>query len=288
MQNLLKLEDLTTEEIMDLLKSARDFKNKKDYTKLEDKVICNLFFEPSTRTHYSFNVAEKKLGMQIVNFNPDRSSLVKGETFYDTVKTFEAFNVDCFVIRHTQNNYYDLLKNLKAPVINAGDGTGNHPTQSLLDLMTIYEEFDTFKDLKIAIIGDIKHSRVAHGNLEIMKRLGMKTYVSGPRFFYEDEYEYIDFEEAIKEMDVIMLLRIQTERHNEKYRLTNNEYLNTYGLTMERVNRMKDTSIIMHPSPFNREVEIASDVVECSKSRIFKQIENGVFVRQAVIKKCLI
>lgn len=285
MKNLLSLKDLSNEEIMDLIYETKKFKEGSTYS-LKGKIIANLFFEPSTRTQYSFNFAEKFLDMKIINFNPQLSSLNKGESFYDTVKTIESFGVDALVIRHTQNNYFDELKSLKCPIINAGDGTQNHPSQSLLDLYTIYEEFGHFEGLKIALVGDIMHSRVAHGNIEVMERLGMKCYTSGPIEYKDDNYEYIDFNSCIEEMDIIMLLRVQNERH-EKLNMTNDQYLKKYGMTMDKVAKMKEKSIIMHPAPFNRGVEIADDVVECSKSRIFKQMENGVHMRKSIIKRSL-
>ncbi len=284
MKSLLSLDLLTNDEIMDILKDAQEFKRGSSF-QLKDKIVANLFFEPSTRTHYSFNVAEEKLGMKVLNFDPGSSSLIKGESFYDTVKTFASFGVDCIVIRHTQNRYYDELKNIDVPIINAGDGTKDHPSQTLLDLMTIYEEFGKFSGLKIAIMGDIKHSRVAHGDISIMERLNMQCYTSGPDEYQDDKYSFISMEDALKEMDVIMMLRVQNERHTEKMKLTNEEYLSQYGLTLDKVNKMKKNAIIMHPAPVNRGVELSDEVVECSKSRIFTQINNGVFVRQSILKR---
>lgn len=286
MKNLFSLRELTNEEIMAILHEAKEFKEGKEF-KLKNKIIANLFFESSTRTQYSFNVAEEKLDMKVINFNPTLSSLNKGESFYDTIKTFESFGINCLVIRHSETKYYEQLKSINIPIINGGDGTGDHPTQSLLDLFTIYEEFGHFQGLKIAIVGDIKHSRVAHTNINIMERLGMECYTSGPIEYEEENYKYINFNECISDMDIIMLLRVQNERH-EKLDMTNEQYLKKYGLTMDKVHKMKDSAIIMHPAPFNRGVEIADDVVECHKSRIFKQITNGVYVREAVIKRSLI
>ena len=244
-----------------------------------------MFFESSTRTQYSFNTAEEKLGMKVITFNPATSSLNKGESFYDTVKTFESFGIDGMVIRHTNNEYYKELKNIKSVLINAGDGTGNHPSQSLLDLVTIYEQFNKFDNLNIAIVGDILHSRVAHGNLKVMERLGMNTYISGPKEFMDNSSKFIPFKDAISEMDIIMLLRIQRERNAVKS-MSDSEYLENYGLTMDKVNAMKKDAIIMHPAPFNRNVEIADDVVECPKSKIFTQMNNGVYARCSILNHC--
>lgn len=285
MRNFLTLDDLSEKEILKLVKDALLFKKNEIECDLKGKIIANMFFENSTRTQYSFNTAEEKLGMKVITFNPATSSLNKGESFYDTVKTFESFGIDGMVIRHTNNEYYKELKNIKSVLINAGDGTGNHPSQSLLDLVTIYEQFNKFENLNIAIVGDILHSRVAHGNLKVMERLGMNTYISGPKEFMDNSSKFIPFKDAISEMDIIMLLRIQRER-NAKKSMSDSEYLENYGLTMDKVNAMKKDAIIMHPAPFNRNVEIADDVVECPKSKIFTQMNNGVYARCSILNHC--
>ena len=285
MRNFLTLDDLSEKEILKLVKDALLFKKNEIECDLKGKIIANMFFENSTRTQYSFNTAEEKLGMKVITFNPATSSLNKGESFYDTVKTFESFGIDGMVIRHTNNEYYKELKNIKSVLINAGDGTGNHPSQSLLDLVTIYEQFNKFDNLNIAIVGDILHSRVAHGNLKVMERLGMNTYISGPKEFMDNSSKFIPFKDAITEMDIIMLLRIQRERNAVKS-MSDSEYLENYGLTMDKVKAMKKDAIIMHPAPFNRNVEIADDVVECPKSKIFTQMNNGVYARCSILNHC--
>lgn len=286
MKNLLQLSTLSKEEIMDILNDAIKMSQGEGLDSCKDKIVANLFFEPSTRTQYSFNVAEEKLGCKVISFNAAASSLQKGESFYDTVKTFESFGIDAVVIRSRQDEYYkELVGRISIPILNAGDGVKDHPTQSLLDLLTIYQEYGKFEGLKIAIVGDIKHSRVAHTNIEVMERLGMTCYISGPEEYRDDEYTYIPFDQAVEEMDILMLLRVQHERHEKEMSLSKEEYHARYGLTMERVHKMKEHAIIMHPAPFNRMVEIADDVVECDKSRIFKQVNNGVFVRMAVIRR---
>ena len=269
MKNLFRLKDLTTKEINDLLDLANECKTGKYDNYLNNKIVANCFFEPSTRTQYSFNTAQLKLGMKVISFNAENSSLKKGETFYDTIKTFESFGIDGIVIRSRENRYYEQLKNISISIINAGDGSCDHPSQSLLDLLTIRNEFGHFEGLKIAIVGDIKYSRVAHTNIEVMERLGMDCYVSGPEEYREEGYKFIDFDQAVEQMDIIMLLRVQHERHEQSMQISVEDYHKYYGLNMERVNRMKDHAIIMHPAPFNRNVEIADDVVECEKSRIF-------------------
>ncbi len=286
MKGLFTLEQLSIKEIEDIISLSLEFKGglKKSYS---NKKMATLFFEDSTRTQYSFQVAMINLGINVVYFNPLASSINKGESLYDTVRTFESFGLDGLVIRHQANEYYKELENVKIPILNGGDGSANHPTQSLLDLMTIYEEFKTFKGLKVCIVGDISHSRVAHTNIGIMRRLGMDVYISGPTEFDDGSAPHMDFIEACKTCDVIMLLRVQFERHKERMGITVEEYHKNYGMTDERVSQMKDKAIIMHPAPFNRGVEIASSVCECAKSRIFNQMSNGVYVRMAVISKAL-
>ena len=286
--NILKLEALKVEEIEEILEKALQFKkgNKKiNYN--NEKIVANLFFEPSTRTHYSFEMAEYKLGCKTIDFTAETSSIKKGESLYDTVKTFESIGVDVFVIRHREDMYYNKLKNINIPIINAGDGTKDHPSQSLLDLMTIKEEFGKFEGIKVLIVGDIKHSRVAHSNIKVMKRLGMEVYTSGPEEYKDENLNFVNYEEMLPKVDVVMLLRIQFERHDDKMSMTNEKYNKLYGITMDKVEKMKENAIIMHPAPFNRNIEISDDVVECTKSRIFKQMENGVFVRMAMINKVL-
>lgn len=285
MKNLFTLEELSVLDINEILDEAISFKKGMDFTALHNKKVVNLFFENSTRTHYSFIAAEQNLGMKDTNFNAASSSVQKGESLYDTVKTFESLGFDAMVIRHPQNNYFSQLENINVPIMNGGDGTGNHPTQSLLDLMTIKEDFGTFEGVNVTIVGDIRHSRVAHTNIQVMKRLGMNVYISGPEEFNDGSSEYITMDKALKEMDVIMLLRVQYERHGYEIQLSKAEYLHEFGLTMDKVAIMKPRAIIMHPAPFNRKTEIDDDVVECSKSRIFKQMENGVYVRMAVLKR---
>ena len=233
-------------------------------------------------------MAALRLGCRTQNFDTNNSSLKKGETLYDTVKTFESFGVDALVIRHVENEYYkQLVDKIKVPILNGGDGTGNHPSQSLLDLLTIRQEFRKFEGLKVVIVGDIKHSRVAHTNMKVMQRLGMQVYTSGPEEYKEEGCNYVALDEIINQVDVVMLLRVQHERHTTAMAETVEEYHELFGINQNRVEKMKENAIIMHPAPFNRNVEIADDIVECSKARIFKQVENGVFVRMALLHMAL-
>ena len=286
MKGLLTLKELSTNKIIDIIKYALELKEGLSIS-YDGKKMATLFFENSTRTHYSFITAMINLGIKVVDFNAGVSSVQKGESLYDTIRTFEALGMDGVVIRHSQDEYFKELENIQIPIFNGGDGKSNHPTQSLLDLMTIYEEFGHFDGLKCAIIGDISHSRVAHTNIEVMERLGMKVTISGPSEYNDGSATYVEIDEAIKSSDIVMLLRVQFERHNEKMSMTVDEYHNKYGLTSARVSQMKDHAIIMHPAPFNRGVEIADEVCECEKSRIYKQMTNGVYVRMAVISMAL-
>ena len=285
--SIVNLNDLSLEEINGLLDEAIAFKQGKKVDYHQEKVIANLFFEPSTRTHYSFDMAAGNLGCRTQNFEASNSSLTKGETLYDTCKLFESIGCSALVIRHNQDDYYKQLEGLNIPILNAGDGKGNHPSQSLLDLMTIKEEFGHFEGLKIVIVGDVKHSRVAHSNYDIMQRLGMEVYTSGPLEYKEEGYNYIDFDEIIEEADIVMLLRVQHERHQAGEAFSKENYHQNYGLNQARYQKMKDHAIIMHPAPVNRDVEIADELVESDKSRIFTQMANGVYVRMAMIHKVL-
>lgn len=286
LKGLLTLKDLSAEKIMDVLSYSLKIKQGL-HVSYHGKKFVTLFFENSTRTHYSFIMALKNLGIDVIDCNTSVSSIQKGESLYDTVKTFEAIGADGVVIRHSKDEYFNELEGINIPVFNGGDGKSNHPTQSLLDLMTIYEEYGHFEGLKCCIVGDISHSRVAHTNIEVMERLGMEVYISGPEEYNDGSAKYLDIDEAIKTCDVIMLLRVQFERHTKSMQISKEEYHKQYGLTMNRVNNMKESAIIMHPAPFNRGLEIADDVVECEKSRIYKQMSNGVFVRMAVISMVL-
>lgn len=292
MKHLLSMNHLSTEEIMDILQEAERFSKGESWTPNEKIFAVNLFFEPSTRTKSSFEIAERKLGLDVIPFERDASSLLKGESLYDTVKTFEALGVKVAVIRHQQDHFYqEWLDQLQIPLINGGDGCGQHPTQSLLDLFTIQQTFQTFHGLKIAMIGDIIHSRVAKSNMQALKKLGAEVIFSGPPEWFDDAYltsgAYRPLDEAIKTVDVLMLLRIQHERHESTSFLSDEEYHQRYGLTVAREKMMKSNSIIMHPAPVNRNVEIADELVECRRSRIFKQMENGVYVRMAVLKRAI-
>lgn len=286
-RNLFSLRELEINEINSLLNRAMAFKNG-EVSHFPDRIVGNLFFEPSTRTHQSFIMAEKKMGMQNMDLFPEGSSLKKGESLYDTAKTYEAIGADALVIRSKEDKYYEALRGkLSIPVLNGGDGSGDHPTQSLLDLLTIREEFGSFEGLKVLIAGDISHSRVAHSNMEVMERLGMKVYQSAPEVFQEEKRIYHEMDEIIRDMDIVMMLRVQHERHEVKSVVDCESYNRDYGMNERRISLMKPSAILMHPAPVNRGWEVTDEVVECEKSRIMRQMRNGVYVRMAVLERAL-
>lgn len=286
--HILTMDDLTNEEMLQILRQAENFQH--SITKITDPCYAaNLFFENSTRTKSSFEMAQKKLGLDVLSFDAQTASIQKGESLYDTVKTLEAIGVDVVVIRHGEDRYFDQLAGrVKLSIINGGDGMGHHPSQCLLDLMTIQQEFTSFEGLAITIVGDIRHSRVARSNAAALRRLGAIVQFSGPKEWMDEELletgNYIEFDQAVETSDVLMMLRVQHERHTFGVSFEKNEYHALYGLTEERVKRMPSKSIIMHPAPVNRGVEIADEIVECERSRIFKQMTNGVFVRMAMLQ----
>ena len=288
---MLTTADLTVEKINSLLIAADEFSKGKVLKPTKEIYVSNLFFEDSTRTKTSFDIAERKLGLQVVPFDVTSSSVNKGESLYDTVKTLQTLGVNLLVIRHKQDQFYKELKEIDLPIINGGDGTGNHPSQTLLDLMTIHQEFGKFKGLKIGIVGDVKHSRVANSNAVALRKLGAKVYFSGPEKWFDEgaiiNGTYLSIDDLVKEVDVLMLLRIQHERHDEKMKISLNNYHKKFGLTLEREKTMKQNAIIMHPAPINRGVEIHDDLVESPRSRIFQQMRNGVFARMAILKDAL-
>jgi len=285
-KSILTMNQLSVDEIMGILDDAMAFScSQKDWQLSKPRLVANLFFEPSTRTHYSFASAEHQLGCKVVDFSAEGSSTKKGESLYDTVKTFETIGYEGVIIRHWQDKYFEELEGIEIPILNAGDGCENHPSQCLLDMLTIYQEFKTFKGIKLLIVGDINHSRVANSNVDTMARLGGEVRFSGPEFFIDRKDLYMDLDEGVEWADAVMMLRIQHERHASAMQMSKEEYLEKYGLTHERVSRMKEHAIIMHPAPVNRGVEIESDLVEHEKSRIFKQMANGVLVRKAMIKR---
>lgn len=287
-KHLLSMKDLQINEIETILERAFEFQQDAVSTLNKQYTVANLFFEPSTRTKMSFEMAERKLGLHVLPFEVSTSSTLKGETLYDTVKTLESIGVDAVVIRHDQDGYYEeLLSGINLEIINGGDGSGQHPTQSLLDLYTIKEEFGRFEDLHITIVGDISHSRVAKSNAEALMKLGARiTFLCPPQ--WQGEFDNLSsWEEVLPHTDVVMLLRVQHERHGSEKTFSKEHYHEEFGLTKARFDQLKPTAIVMHPAPVNRGVEIASELVESEKSRIFRQMQNGVFVRMAILESVL-
>lgn len=298
LKSFVSVENLTVAEVGALIERAEYFKNGGARPYLTQPVyVTNMFFENSSRTHTSFEMAERKLGLTVIPFDAAHSSTQKGETLYDTSLIMAALGIDLEVIRHSENEYYEKLihpnknQHLDIGVINAGDGSGQHPSQCLLDMMTIHEHFGHFKDLKVAIVGDITNSRVAKSNMELLTRLGAKVYFSGPEYWYDKQYdkygEYLPIDELVAQMDVMMLLRVQHERHagdpNEA-KFDAKKYHDKYGINQKRYNAMKDDAIIMHPGPINHDVELSGNLVEAPKCRFVRQMENGVFMRMAMIE----
>ncbi|GAA3600759.1 aspartate carbamoyltransferase catalytic subunit [Secundilactobacillus similis DSM 23365 = JCM 2765] len=294
--NVLSMKDLSSGEVMNFIREAQQFKAGKQIELTRPVYAANLFFENSTRTHTSFEMAERKLGLNVVNFDPAHSSVNKGETMADTLKTLQAIGVDVVAMRDKHNEYYQELvddRNIHVGIANGGDGSGEHPSQSLLDMMTIYEEFGFFEGLKVAIVGDLAHSRVARSNMEVLNKLGARVYFGGPKKWFDDRFQafgtWMPVDDLVDEMDVMMFLRVQHERldSKENANFTAAGYNAEFGLTPEREARMQEHAIIMHPAPVNRGVEIADELVECDRSRIFTQMQNGVFVRMAVMASLL-
>lgn len=294
--NLVTVADMDAADAIDLIYEAQAYKAGKQAVLTAPAYAVNLFFENSTRTKTSFQMAQMKLGMKVLEFEAGTSSVKKGESLYDTVKTMESIGINVAVIRHPENEYYNQLLNhsdLKIGIVNGGDGSGQHPSQCLLDMMTINEEFGDFKGLKVLIIGDLSHSRVAHSNAIMLNRLGAEVYFAGPEKWYDPTLEqygtFGDFDELLPQMDVVNLLRVQNERLTtaDGQAFDANQYHQAYGLTLERAAKMKQGAIIMHPAPVNRGVEIDSSLVEAPNSRIFQQMTNGVYTRMAILSRVL-
>lgn len=288
MKHFMSMSQLENEDMFKILDTATMYQQG-EYKLNEQIFVGNLFFEPSTRTKMSFMVAERKLGMEALDFHADLSSVQKGESLYDTARTFESIGAQLLVIRHEADTWYDEINaNINIPIINAGAGKAEHPTQCLLDLLTIYQEYGYFNGLNIVISGDIKHSRVAKSNAYALRNLGANVYLCAAPGFEDDtmDFPYITIDQAVEICDVMMLLRIQHERH-ERFKSSVNNYLENFGLTKERERKMNDHAIILHPAPINRGVEIDTDLVECDRSRIFKQMNNGVYVRMAIMTHLL-
>ena len=290
-----ELEGLSAEEITTILDRADEFRktcksSAHKHDTLKGKTVVLMFFESSTRTSLSFGQAAKRLSADVMSFSKASSSTVKGETLIDTARNIEAMGIDVVVIRHSAPGACQLLaQSIDASVVNAGDGAHEHPTQGLLDICTIRQKRGKIAGLKVAIVGDIAHSRVARSNIHGLKTLGAEVFVCGPATVVPEEITELgaeiclDFDEILPEMDVVNMLRIQRERMHGALLPSNEEYTALFGLTVERESRMKPDALVMHPGPMNRGVEIASEVADGKRSVILEQVTNGVAVRMAVL-----
>ena len=295
-KHLLSIDQLSPSQIELVLKTADSFREVgtrtiKKVPILRGRTVCNLFFESSTRTRISFELAAKRLSADVINFTGDaRSSLAKGESFKDTAQTLQAMGVDAIVVRHSSAGApHRLSRWVEASVINAGDGAHEHPTQALLDLYSIREHFPSFDGLRVGIVGDILHSRVARSGVAALTKMGSQvTLVAPPTLIppaiegWGAEVSY-DLEEVLPKLDVVYLLRVQKERQNEQLVPSLREYATFWGLDRRRVDLMKPEAIIMHPGPMNRGVEIAADVADLERSIIIDQVTNGVAVRMSLL-----
>ncbi len=294
-KDLLGLEDLNAEEIAAVLDTAEAFRAVLDrpikkVPTLRGKTVANLFFEPSTRTRISFELAEKRLSADSINFAASTSSVLKGETLKDTVRNIEAMRVDFVVMRHgASGSPHFVARNVAAPVVNAGDGLHEHPTQGLLDMFTMRRQVGHLNGIKVAIIGDIAHSRVARSNIWGLTKMGAQVVACGPSTLTPREIERMGVswtwkvEEALEGADVVNILRIQKERQTANLLPSMREYALYFGVNVERLRHAKPNVVIMHPGPMNRGVEIAQEVAEDGRNVILEQVTNGVAVRMAVL-----
>jgi len=295
LNHLLGIKGLHESQIQTIFETADNFLNLlqapvKKTPALRDITIANLFFENSTRTRVSFELAEKRLGADVINFSSSSSSVKKGETLIDTVNNILSMKVDMVVMRHpAPGACMFLAKNVNSQIVNAGDGTHEHPTQALLDAFSIRKQLGELQGKRVVIVGDIKHSRVALSNIYCLQLLGAEVMVCGPATLIPKHIEKLgvkishNLDEALKWCDVANMLRIQLERQDQRFFPSIKEYSNLFGLNMERLNKLDKEIVIMHPGPINRGVEITSEVADSKQSIILEQVENGVAVRMAVL-----
>jgi len=298
---LLGIEPLDRSEIESILDRAREFQPHEDHRfkrldLLRGRMVVNLFYETSTRTRTSFEIAAKRLGADAISITASASSVSKGESLVDTLNTLNAMRPDAIIIRHAASGAPNFLaRHMSIPIINAGDGTHEHPTQALLDARTILDRRPTLEGLRVAIIGDIVHSRVARSNIYLLSKFGAQVVLCGPAPLLPPEFAQIapgvtlatDMREAIRDADVIMMLRVQLERQHEAA-FPASEYFQFYGLRLEHVELAKPDVMVMHPGPINRGREISSEVADSQRSVILNQVENGVAVRMAVLERVLL
>ncbi|MGM0500193.1 MAG: aspartate carbamoyltransferase catalytic subunit [Bacillota bacterium] len=294
-KDFLGLYNSTKEEINEILDTAAAMKDiltrtVKKVPTLRGKTVINLFYEPSTRTKFSFNLAAKRLSADVMSISKASSSIAKGESLLDTAKTMEVMGADVVVIRHSAPGAAKFLaENISASVLNAGDGAHAHPTQALLDIYSIKEKLGEIAGLKVLIVGDIAHSRVARSNIWGLNKLGAEVAVAGPQTLIPSEIEkmgvkvYSDLDQALENVDVVNILRIQMERQESGLFPSIREYREIYGMNAERLERIGKKAVIMHPGPMNRGIEIESSVADSSQSVITEQVKNGVAIRMALL-----
>ncbi len=294
-RHLLGLEDAPKEDISLILKTTDSFREVIDRTikkvpTLRGITVLNLFYEPSTRTRISFELAEKRLSADTVNFTTSTSSVKKGESLRDTVQNIEAMKIDMVVVRHSSPGApYYLTQCMDANIINAGDGAHEHPTQALLDMYTIWKKYGRLKDLRVVLVGDVKHSRVIRSNIWGLKTMGASVALCGPATLLPKDVEkfgcdvYTDMDKALDGADVVNVMRIQLERQQSGLFPSQREYTNLFGLNKERLKLLNKNFTVMHPGPMNRGVEITSEVADGSNSVILEQVTNGQAVRMAVL-----
>ncbi|MBV9209290.1 MAG: aspartate carbamoyltransferase catalytic subunit [Acidobacteria bacterium] len=297
-KDLLGIRELSADEITHILDTAESFRDisRREIKKvptLRGRTVINLFFEPSTRTRTSFEIAAKRLSADAINISASTSSVTKGETLLDTARNLEAMSPDCIVVRHSSAGApHQLARICRAGIVNAGDGSHEHPTQALLDALTIRERKGSISGLKVAIIGDILHSRVARSNIHLLTKLGATVSVAGPGTLVPPEFGDLveegllvenNIEQALDGADVVMILRIQRERQDAAFFPSMREYAVHYGLNLSRLERAASDAIVMHPGPMNRGIEIASDVADGARSLILEQVSNGLAVRMAIL-----
>jgi aspartate carbamoyltransferase catalytic subunit len=294
-KHLLSVSQLTPEQILRILDTAESFREVgtrviKKVPALRGRTVVNLFYENSTRTRISFELAAKRLSADVINFSSGGSSVAKGESLKDTALTLQAMGADAIVIRHSSSGApHTLSRWVSASVLNAGDGTHEHPTQALLDLFTIREHFPSFDGLRVAIVGDVLHSRVARSGTHGLARMGAQVTLVGPPTLIPPEASTWgaeishELDPVLPKLDVCYMLRVQRERQRQQYFPSVREYSRLYGLTRERVEALPEGALIMHPGPMNRGVEIASDVADLPQSLITDQVTNGIAVRMALL-----
>ncbi|MFQ5607247.1 MAG: aspartate carbamoyltransferase catalytic subunit [Candidatus Zixiibacteriota bacterium] len=294
-RHLLGLESVSNEDITQILDTAISFREILDrpikkVPSLRGVTVLNLFYEPSTRTRISFELAEKRLSADTVNFSASTSSVKKGETLKDTVRNIEAMKIDMVVVRHRSAGApYFLTQCLQSNIINAGDGAHEHPTQALLDMFTIRQKYGSLDGLRVLLVGDIKHSRVARSNIWGLKTMGASVAICGPSTLLPYEAErfgvdvYTDLDEALEGVDVVNILRIQLERQQSGMFPSQREYTSLFGLSHERLNRLNENFTIMHPGPINRGIEVTNELADSDHSLVLDQVTNGQAVRMAIL-----